>query len=448
MNLLRLSWKNLINKPLTMALSLLLFALGVGMIALVIVLNRQLDQQFERNMTGIDMVIGAKGSPLQLVLSSIFHLDAPTGNINIGEARAFLRPGHPFIKESIPLSLGDSYAGFRIVGTTTTIVDHYGAQLAEGRLWEQPMEVTLGANVARKKGLQVGDAFKSTHGLDDNEDLTHADADAFRVVGILQPTGTVIDQLILTATESVWQVHDHSSPGFSRGEEEETSPTSPAEQSENGTSGQREDDDSHDHQNAEGHAAVPESRPLYELTDKDITAILIQFKARNATTLNMARMINENTNLMAANPAYEVSKLFDQLGQAERILRILGIVIVVVSSFSIFISLYTSLQERRYELAIMRTLGASPGRLFLQIIVEGLLLAVLGYVLGLGLSHLGLEIGARLAADSYRFPFTGLTFLPQEAWLLAGALVIGFVAALLPAWQASRTDIHRTLAEG
>jgi putative ABC transport system permease protein len=412
MTLFRLSWKNLTHKPLSMLLSLVLFALGVGLISLVLILNRQLDQQFERNMKDIDMVIGAKGSPLQLVLSSIFHLDAPTGNIQIGEARAFLRPGHPLIARAIPLSLGDSYGGYRIVGTTHDLVEHYGAQVAEGRLWEKTMEVTVGANAARKLGLRPGDTFQSIHGLDDNEDLLHEGAGAFRVSGILRSSGTVIDQLILTGPGSVWAVHgEHGEPA------------------------------------AHGHAEETPGLPLHEMVDEDITAILVKFKARNVQTLNMPRGINENTNLLAANPSYEISKLFNQLGQAERILRILGLVIVVVSSFSIFISLYNSLQERRYELAIMRTLGASRGKLFLLITIEGLLLAILGYSLGIMLSHLGLEAGARLAADSYRYPFSGWTFLPQEAWLLGGAVAIGFLAALIPAIQARNTDIHRTLAE-
>ncbi len=426
MNPLLLSWKNLTSKPLSTVLSLLLFALGVGLISLVFLLDKQLDQQFRKNMEGIDMVIGAKGSPLQLVLSSIFHLDAPTGNIRIDDAKAFLNPRHPLIETAIPLSLGDSYRGYRIVGTQHKIVAHYNARPAKGKLWDHSMEVTLGANVADREGLTIGDTFKSTHGLDENEDLVHGDAASFKVVGILEPTGAVVDQLILTAPESVWEVH---------GEHEEPAATDttalPAADSHEGH-GQHAQDDT----------------PLYEKTGQDITAILVKFKARNVQTLNMPRMINENTNLLAANPAYEISKLFAQLGRGEKVLRILGIVIVVVSSFSIFISLYSSLKDRRYELAIMRTLGASPGRLFSLIIIEGIILAVLGYLLGIFFSHAGLEIGAQVADDAYRYPFTGWDFLQRELWLLAGALVIGFVAAFIPALEARNTDIHDTLAEG
>lgn len=428
MNIIALSWKNLINKPLSMLLSIILFALGVGLVSLIMLLNKQLDQQFARNLEGVDMVIGAKGSPLQLVLSSIYHLDAPTGNINIGEAKAFLRPEHPLINRAIPLSLGDSYRGYRIVGTTRNIIEHYQAEIGTGDLWEAPLEVTIGSRVAEREGLKIGDTFYSTHGLDINEDLEHDDAGAFQVVGILKPSGTVIDQLILTAPESIWDVHDHA-----------PAPTAATEDHAEG-----DHDHDHDHEDGHDHAAVP----LHERVDKDITAILVNFKARNAMTLNLPRTINENTNLMAANPSYEISKLFDQLGLGEQVLRWLAYIIIGVSFLSIFISLFNSLKDRKYELAIMRTLGASPGKLFTLIIFEGLLLAVLGYILGILLSHVGIELIGQFVKKADRYGFTGMTFLPGEYLLLLGALFVGLLAAIIPAWQARQTDIHNTLAEG
>ena len=423
MNNLYLSWKNLLHKPLSTLLSLVLFGLGVGLISLILLLNHQLDRQFVRNMEGIDMVIGAKGSPLQLVLSSIFHLDAPTGNIAIEEARAFLRPEHPLIERSIPLSIGDSYRGFRVIGTNASILEHYGAEVAEGRRWEASMEVTVGALVAERLGLALDDTFRSTHGLDLNEDLLHEDAPPFRVVGILASTGTVIDQLILTAPQSVWDVHGSHNEGQEAADH---------------------DHEGHDHAD---HEYTTGEQPLHERTDQEITAILVKFKFRNARTLNLPRMINENTNLMAANPSYEISKLFDQLGVGEKVLQWLAYIIIGVSFFSIFISQYNSLRERRYELAIMRTLGALPGRLFVLIILEGLILAALGCLVGLILSHGGMELLGRFVPEAERYDFTGRMFLQREWLLLLGSLGIGFLAAVIPALQASNTDISETLAE-
>ena len=420
-----------------MLLSLILFALGVGLVSLIMLLNKQLDQQFARNLEGIDMVLGAKGSPLQLVLSSVYHLDAPTGNINIGEAKAFLRPGHPLIAKSIPLSLGDSYQGYRIVGTSPEIIEHYKATLAEGALWDHSLEVTIGSRIAEREGLQIGDEFFSTHGLDINDDLAHDDAGAFKVTGILNPSGTVLDQLILTSPESIWEVHDHDNPLAADEEPEDHD-----EEGHTHTESEH-DEEEHDHDHDHDHPSIP----LHEQIDRDITAILVTFKARNAMTLNLPRTINENTNLMAANPSYEISKLFDQLGLGEQVLRWLGFIIIGVSFLSIFIALFNSLKDRKYELAIMRTLGASPGKIFRLIIFEGLILAILGYIIGIFFSHVGIELLGSFVKGAERYGFSGMQFETGELWLLLGALGVGLLAALIPALQASNTDIHETLAE-
>jgi putative ABC transport system permease protein len=417
MNLLTLSWKNLTNKPLPMVLNVTLFALGVGLISLLLLLNQQLQDKFDKNLAGIDLVISAKGSPLQLILSSMYHIDAPTGNISIGEAKAFLRPGHPFIESATPLSLGDSYKGYRIVGTDASFPTLYEAVIREGRAWEKAFEVTVGASVAEALGLKLGDTFQSSHGFVMDDNLVHDDTEAFRVTGIYAPTGAVIDQLIVTATQTVWAVHDSHSHD------------------------DEDDQEGHDH-------AHDLQQPLHEQSDKSITSILLRFKARNMQTLNMQRAINENTNLQAATPAMEIVRLRSLMGLGADALQVLAMVIIAVSGLSIFISLFSSLKERRYELALMRVMGASPAKLMLLILMEGLLLALLGYLLGMGLSHIGMEILAGAMQDAYRYTFSGWVLLREEAWLLLGALVIGVVAAIIPAIQAGRTDISTTLSEG
>ena len=422
MNLLQLSWKNLINKPLSTTLSLTLFALGVGLIALLFLLNKQLEEKFQKNQAGVNMVIGAKGSPLQLVLSSMYHVDYPTGNVSIQEVKPFLNPRHPLIETAIPLSLGDSYRGYRIVGTTPAIFELYQAEIAEGNGWDHTFEVVLGANAARELGLQLGDSFQSSHGFVMDDQLVHDDAEAFQVIGVLAPTGSVIDQLILTSPQSVWAVHDHS--------EETASDSTHTE---------------HAHEHEHVHT---DEVPLTEYTDQEITSLLIKFKSTNIQTLNMLRSINENTDMMAANPAYELDKLNNNIGVGIDALKVLAWIIVVVSGLSIFISLYSSLRDRRYELALMRVMGSSPGKLFFLILMEGLLLAVLGYLLGIALAHIGMEVLGRFMKDAYRYNFTGSVFLQKELYLLFGALAVGFLAALLPALQARRTDISTTLAEG
>jgi putative ABC transport system permease protein len=436
MNLLRLSWKNLTFKPLSTLLSIVLFALGVGLVALLFLLQKQVEDNFEKNLAGIDLVIGAKGSPLQLILSSMYHLDAPTGNISIAEIKPFLNPKHPLIETSIPLSLGDSYRTFRIVGTTPSILDFYGVSLASGKAWAQNFEVVIGNTVAQKLGLTLGSTFSSSHGFLEDDNLGHEHT-AFKVVGILAGSGTVLDQLILTTNQSYWLTHEHDAASEEAAPEEDNADHADHD---------HEDHADHDHDHASPSVTVPSL--LEEPGEKEITALLVKFKGRNFQALNMQRSINENTDLQAATPAIEINRLYSLMDTGEKALRILAFVIIFVSGLSIFISLFASLKERQYELALLRVMGGTRVTLFTLIILEGLLLALLGCVFGLLLSHGGMQLFAGALEKAYGYTFSGWTFLPQEWYLVGGSLLLGLVAAVLPAIKASRTDISETLLKG
>lgn len=440
MNLLQLSWKNIVFKPLNTLLSIVLFALGVGLVALLLLLKDQMEENFDNNLAGVDLVIGAKGSPLQLILSSMYHIDAPTGNISLKEARPFLNPKHPLIEDAVPLSMGDNYRNFRIVGTTQNILEWYDGVMSEGKAWEQNFEVSIGAKVANDLGLKLGDTFKSSHGVvtDEGVDMEHEDAESFKVVGILKPTATVLDQLILTTPQSFWLVHDHG---------EETSATPDDHDAHDHEGHDHSAHDHGDHQHMENASGKP--KPLLEENEeKEITSVLVRFKGHNFQALNMQRSINENTDLQAATPAIEINRLFELVSTVEQVLRALAIIIIFVSALSIFISLYSSLRDRRYELALMRVMGSSRSKLTVLIILEGLLLAFIGCVVGLIIGHGGMEVLSMSLEDSYRYNFSGFTFLPEEGVLIISALVIGFLASILPAIQASRTDISEILSEG
>ena len=209
MNLLTLSWKNILAKPLNSLMSVLLFALSIGLITFLVLFNHQFKQGLDNNLAGIDLVIGAKGSPLQLILNSMYHIDAPTGNIALGEAAPFLNPKHPLVSAAIPLSLGDSYGAYRIVGAPPSILPFYGASQVEGDIYREDFEVVIGRIVADKLHLHIDDEFYSTHGLEDNPDLAHDHGSPFIVKGILERTGTILDQLILCTPQTVWKVHEH-----------------------------------------------------------------------------------------------------------------------------------------------------------------------------------------------------------------------------------------------
>lgn len=410
MNNLMLTWKNLLHRPLSLLLNVLLFALGVGLISLLIQVNTQLREQFDKNQAEIDMVIGAKGSPLQMILCNMYHIDNPTGNIGVGEAKPFLNPKHPYLKTNIPLSLGDSYSKFRIVGTTPQILDLYSARVQEGAIWKDAFDVVIGKSVAESAGLKLGSTFDSSHGFNDDEGMTHEHDTQFKVTGVLAPTGSVIDQLILTSPNTIWEVHDH------------------------------------DHSGADTTVNILTNEQLMSYVDKEITSILIQFKSRKSIpALNMPRAINSNTDMLAASPVYEINRLYSMIGIGVETLRYLALILIVVSALSIFISLYNSLKERKYELAVMRVLGSNRTRLFSLILLEGVLIAVIGTILGVGIAHAGMYFVANGMEGSYKYSFSAFRFFKEEGMLAIGALIIGIVAAIIPAIKASRTNIHETL---
>jgi putative ABC transport system permease protein len=431
-----------------MVMSLVHFALGTGLIAFLLLMQRQLQENFERNLAGVDLVIGAKGSPLQLILSSMYHVDSPTGNISLKEIKPFLNPKHPLIGTAVPLSLGDSYKGYRIVGTTQAFLDLYKPEIREGRIWEQNFEVTVGDLVARTLELKMGDEFKSSHGFEEGIDAGHVDHLSFKVVGIFESQGTVVDQLILTTNQSYWLVHDEAAHDDGHSESQDTTEAHHAHDHESHDGHSHEDHAHEDHSHAEETVSDNPANLLEESETLDITSLLIKFKAHNFQALNMQRSINENTDMQAATPAIEINRLYSLLGTGERVLRLLAWAITIVSGLSVFISLFSSLRERRYELALMRVMGAGRAKLFVLIILEGLLLAGIGCLAGLLLSHVSMEVLGGSMEESYRYHFTGMRFLHEELWLIVGALGIGFVAAVIPAWQASRTDIAATLTEG
>ena len=402
MNLTTLSASYLRARPLNTVLSLVLLALGVATIVLLILVVSQLEERMHRDARGIDLVVGAKGSPMQLILSGIYHVDAPTGNIPLSSVDLLSK--NRMVKRAIPLALGDSWKGHRIVGAPHAYPEHYGAALAGGRLWEKPMDVVLGADVAARTGMGVGGRFTGVHGIgSEGGGEEHADA-PYTVVGVLQKTSSVLDRMVLTGIESVWQVH-----------EAEHGPEDEADRK-----------------------ALEEAR--------EVTVVLIQYASPLAAA-TLPRQINAQSELQAASPAYETARLFSIVGVGVEALRAFALVLILAAGLSVFIALYNALEERRYDLAVMRTLGASRGKLFGLLLTEGVVLSLLGALLGLALGHaLASALGAWLSAQQH-YPVTGAEWRPEELWVVAVALGVGVLAALLPAWRAYRTEVSRTLAQ-
>jgi putative ABC transport system permease protein len=403
MNLLKISWSNIKHKPLNTLLSIVLLSFGIGIISMMLLLKTQISEKFDRNIKDIDFVLAAKGSPLQSMLANIYHVDVPTGNIKVSEARRIIK--NPMVAEAIPLAYGDNYEKFRIVGTNEKYPNHYGCTLADGKLFSAPFEVTIGADVAGETGLKLGSTFTSVHGYDNAaEDPDAHHHQVFTVVGIFARSNSVIDNLILTPVETTWMVHEHPEEPMADSLSSDTTRAEP---------------------------------------EREMTAYLI--KKRNKGAFGMLSKQTEDTTMQLANVAVENSRLMNNFGLGLSTITAIAIVIMVISFISIFISLFNSMRERRYELALMRTMGGTRATLFTLIIQEGLLLVTLGYVIGLLLSRAGLLVLSHFMKESFHFGLDNLAVSTQELALLGLTLLVGLLASAIPAWQALKIDISKTL---
>jgi putative ABC transport system permease protein len=411
MNSIQFNYKQIKSRPLSSALNIILFATGITIISLVFLLRDSFENQLDKNAGDIGLVVGAKGSPLQLILSGIYHVDYPTGNIDYAEAMELSK--HSLIKQAIPLALGDNYHGFRIVGANTAYPAIYKGSLKAGKLWQKDFEVTIGSKVASKTGLTIGDTFAGVHGLSAEPEHVHEDM-LYTVAGIFKETTTVLDQLILTNIESVWAIHaeEHEEHEEHEGEE-----------------GHDEGEEDHEHEHAE--------------TPKEITTLLIQYQ-NPMGAITLPRLINTSTNMQAASPAQEINRLYSLLGVGIQALTYISGFIILISALSIFISLLSSLKERKYELALIRVMGGGRLRLFSYLILEGVSFAVLGYIVGFAISRLAMFFLSSYTDTNFNYTLQGWV-APTDVYLLAASLGIGVIAAMIPAIKAMNTNISKTL---
>ncbi|MFZ5432083.1 MAG: ABC transporter permease [Bacteroidota bacterium] len=588
MNILRLSLSKIRSKPANALVSIILFAIGTGIISLVINGERNLKNQFSGNLAGIDLVVGAKGSPLQLILSSVFHIDTPTGNIPLAEAERISR--NPMVEKTIPIALGDNHQGFRIVGTTPEYAALYQARLSAGSWFDKPYEAVIGAEVAQRTGLRTGDHFTGRHGF--TQHGHHHDEDIYTVVGILEKSGTVIDGLILTTVDTYWMIHaghhhntlnehnqgdlheesgmlnrqhpvqpnhavhvhgdecDHSHlPGHVHSDECDHSHLPGHIHSENsdhshlpghvhsdecdhshipGHVHSDECDHSHipghvhsdecDHSHPQGHthhdghtnSGLHENIPLNRVTNspentrgrvkfdsggsgsdpdhtdreeddeaaweelirkldaredlsagemalyrsrsgqlqetttdpgKQITALLVFYSTPRAA-VQLPRMINDNTSMQAASPAFETHRLFTLAGTAVSFLQWLAWIIIIISGLNVFIHLTNTLNQNLHEIALIRALGASRLKVMLLMILQGLWLAIAGGLVGILAGKLLL---AWLPGIARLQGGTIYAFHSGDLMLLLLAAAAGILSALVPAIRAYRTDVHHIL---
>jgi putative ABC transport system permease protein len=404
------------DRPLTTALNVLLLAISVAMLVLLVQFGSQASERFERDARGIDLVIGAKGSPLQLILSSVFHVDQPTGNIPLSSLDLLRRD--PAVARAVPMALGDSFRGYRIVGSDASFAELYRAEIAQGTTFRAPMQAVLGAQVAADTGAQLGQKFLGSHGFADDSEGDHVhEASPFETVGILKPTGSVIDRLILTSYESVWDVH-----GIAQGHE-------------------------HEEDASAAMADPPVLQAASRELEPELTALLVTY--RNASgAIRIPAMIDRQTGMQAAVPANETARLLELLGASLDGVRLFAWLLALTGGLAIFVALLNMARSRESDLALLRVMGASRVQVLATLIMEGVITAALGAMLGWLGAH------ALIAAARAGFPtLADLGFAPwqplaAEVGLVLAVLGIGVLAALVPAIKVYRIDPARILARG
>ena len=401
MNIVVLSWRYLWSRPLAASLNLLLLALGLASISFVLLVSQQIGRAFERDLAGIDVVVGAKGSPMQLILSGVFHIDAPTGNVPLAAIQELEK--NPQVAKLIPISLGDSFRGFRIVGTSLDYIKLYDAKLASGVPWGKPMQAVIGSQVARQTNLKASDTFAGSHGLLSGVSgggETHAQT-PYTVVGILAASGSVLDRLVLTSTESVWKVHETDT------------------------------------------ALDAEDQKILE-GEREITLALLQYKSPLAA-VTFPRCVNTTTEMQAAAPALEITRLLSMIGVGTDVLKALAGVLLLTAGLSVFIALWSAVRERRADLALLRMLGAPPRKIAGLLLCEALWLALLACVLGVLVGQ-GVMALASWALQAEKSVVIGAFVWPIELMVVPLLAVgVALAASALPAWEAYRVSVFELL---
>jgi putative ABC transport system permease protein len=479
MSLWRIAWRSIQQRTLASTLTVVSMGLGVMLVVIVLLIGAVMNHSFRGAADlGYNVIVGAKGSPLQLTLNTIYHLDRPIENIPYWFYQEFLpkerrRDGRDgryaaAVQRAIPCCMGDYFQGYRVVGTTAELFeptpDLRGPQyrFVQGRNFKPDhfFEAVVGSVVARQarvkdgdreRPLRVGDRINPTHGTDGP---TH---DPFEVVGILAPTGTPNDRAVFVNIEGFLLLDGHARPvpppppEFAPGPGHHHDPADPhhheahAAGIEHTHSHESTGAHSHGPADAHGHAPLP-------LSQREVTSILIRTRGEGAladlNTISMIREINKGNYAQAVLPIREISRFLDAVVRPfQNLLLALTALIVVVSGISILVSIYNSMSERRHEIAVMRALGAGRGTVMLIVLLESILLALAGGFLGWLAGHVTVGLMGPWLSAQTSVPVGFLQFMPEyELILIPGLIVLAIVVGYLPALAAYRTDVAKAMA--
>jgi putative ABC transport system permease protein len=394
MNVVALALASIRSRPLLSGLCVTAMAAGIAILLSILLLFSSVESGLKRNARGIDIVVGAKGSPLQLVLSSVYHADIPNGNIEAEDMEKIM--DDPSVRRVIPLAFGDNHNGFRIVGATPDYIGLYGAEFAKGEMYHAEFEAVAGAMT----GLKTGDKFTASHGFDTGEDDHGHEDHPYTVSGVLKPTGTVLDRLIVTTLTGVQEIHRHG----------------------------------HEHEE-EGHGG-------------EITALLVKVKSPVAI-MNLPNRINSATNLLAVSPSHVMARTMQSSGIGRDALELTGYVFLLLACAMILSVLAAGMKERAYDLAVMRVLGASRLKILATTASESVILAFGGALAGIILAHL-LAYAMTLSFPILQSVVTPSALLAPswfDALFLAIGMLTGILASIVPCLLALRADMAGLLAQ-
>ena len=411
MILLKLTWRSLWNRRISLMLTLVSVAISVSLLLGVEYIRKEARNSFMNTISGTDLVVGARSGPVQLLLYSVFRIGNATNNISWDSYQAFSE--HKWVKWTVPMSLGDSHKGYRVLGTSTDYFKHYryankkNLAFKAGKPFADVFDTVIGAEVANKLGYSVGDSIVLAHGAGSTSFANH-DNKPFVVTGILELTGTPVDRTVHVPLEGIEAIHIGWESGAKPGIE------------------------------------IPAASAMkMDLQPKVITAFLVGLKNRSAT-FRLQREINEYPReaLLATVPGVALAELWNTLGQFEIVLRIITAFVLIAGMLGMLTTLLSTLNERRREMAILRAVGAYPSQVFLLFIMEALVISLLGGLLGMLVTGVLVIFAQPWVASEYGLYLN--SWLPQfyDWMLLVLVVALATLFSILPGWIAYRRSLQ------
>jgi putative ABC transport system permease protein len=409
--LLGLALRSAWNRRLTLGMTLAAVSLSALLLLGVERLRSELRASFATSVSGVDLVVGARGSPVQLMLYSVFRIGEPTQNVSWAAVEWLAR--QPAVAWTVPVSLGDSHRGFPVLGTTTAYFERFrygeqrALQLVEGKPFATLFEAVLGAEVAQRLGYRLGEKITLAHGSGEGPGAEHADK-PFVVTGILARTGTPVDRSVHISLESMEALHLDWVGGAP----------------------------------IPGLAIPPQLVRKFDLRPKNVTAVFVGLDNR-AAVFALQREVNAfgKEALMGVLPGVALDELWALVAVAEQYAQLVSAMVVVVGLTGLVAVILAGLNERRRELAILRSVGAHPRDVFALLALEGCTIAVLGAALGALATGVLVRLAAPWLQAHYGLAIGGGLPSPGEWQLLGGIIAVGVAASLLPGWRAYRLSL-------